>query len=129
MIAQLIASFNYVVHKADISPASTAEGGLYIPHTVGIVFYGKAGKNLTLYGRSLVAPDFLPKARIEDITLWPTLGDNVIVGAYALVIGNVTVGDESVVAPQCVATKSVPERTILVSTGKVRLHHVMAGDR
>ena len=128
MIAQLIASFNYVVHKADISPASTAEGGLYIPHTVGIIFYGKAGKNLTLYARSLVAPDFLPKTRTEDISLWPTLGDNIIVGAYALVIGNVSVGNESIVAPQCVATKSVPERTTLFSSGKIHSHHVTADD-
>src|SRR5207248_2299098 len=90
--ARVLALLNYAVHKAAIAPAARIGPGLYIPHTVGIVFYGHAGRNLTLYARAMVS-----SARVRD---WlgpvsedsPRLGHDVTVGAGSVVNGPVSIG-------------------------------------
>jgi len=45
----------------------------------------------------------------------PTLGDHVVLFAGARVLGGVTIGERSEVGPNCVVTRSVPPRSLVVA--------------
>ncbi len=87
----LVARLNFLVHKAAISPVSDIGGGLYVPHPVGIVLDADAGSNLVLFANAIVS--FGGEGPDRAATpIRPRLGDDVVVGAYAIVVGDVTVG-------------------------------------
>ena len=50
----------------------------------------------------------------------PTIGNRVVLGAGAKIIGNITIGDNSYVGANAVVTKSVPEYSTVVGTNQVR---------
>jgi serine O-acetyltransferase len=45
---------------------------------------------------------------------WPTLGDNVYIGAGAKIIGAIKLGDDVVVGANAVVTKDVPGQSLAV---------------
>ena len=49
----------------------------------------------------------------------PTVGDNVVVGAGAKVIGGLTIGDNVLVGVNAVVTNDVPSDSKVVATGGV----------
>lgn len=107
-LARLFALLNYVLHKANLSPAAHIGPGLYIPHTVGIVFHGTAGHRLTLYAYCQVAPSRPQPAfglRLDDA---PRLGHRVTVGAYSVLHGAVRVGDDVRIGPNVDVRQDLP---------------------
>lgn len=112
---RLVGWVNYVVHRADISPAAAIGPGLYIPHTVGIVFHGSAGARLALFAHACVAAGVPRLARHLGTADCPRLGDNVAVGAYALVLGAVVLDSGVRVGPQAVVTRDVPADCAVVA--------------
>lgn len=89
----------------DIAPAAEIGPGFRISHGVGTVIGNgvRVGRDcLLMHGVTLGAPD---QARISDM---PTLGDGVVIGAGACVIGRVQVGDGALVAVNTVVTRDVP---------------------
>ncbi len=119
VVARIVTGINYIVHKADISPASEIGGGLYIPHTVGIVFYGCAGEALTLYAVASVASSGVHPKKAVLHSGFPRLGNHVTVGAYAMVLGDIDVGDNCTVGPNCLLNESIPANTTLVSRQRI----------
>lgn len=106
--ALAVARWNQVVHKAWITPGCRIEGGLYIPHTVGIALHAHAGRNLTVYaGAAAVVAD--RRSELDVGADAPVLGDGVTLGAYAVVIGGVRLGSGVKVAPMAVVSGDVPE--------------------
>ncbi len=89
--AILVARLNLLVHKAAISPASEIGGGLYVPHPVGIVLDADAGANLVLFANAVVS-GAIERAAPTAEWVRPRLGDDVVVGAFAIVVGGVEVG-------------------------------------
>ncbi len=114
-VGRLLALTNAVIHKADVDPASVIGPGLYIPHPPGIVFRGKAGRNLTLFVHAIVGPRAPAPAGPGALALCPTLGDDVTVGAQATILGPTTVGDRARIGPHLVVTDPVPAGASVVS--------------
>jgi serine O-acetyltransferase len=106
--AHALARVNFLLHKAAIHPASRIEAGLYIPHTVGIVFHGEAGKRLTLYAGAVVDA-------AGGEAACPHLADDVSVGARAVVAGAVRLGRGVKLSPLAVVRKDVPSSTVVTS--------------
>jgi serine O-acetyltransferase len=52
----------------------------------------------------------------DDATAAPRLGDRVEVGAGAVIIGGVTIGDDARIGPNAVVTTNVPPRAMAVAT-------------
>ena len=95
----------------EIHPGATIGKGLFIDHGMGVVIGETAeiGDNCTLYqGVTLGGTG-------KDIgKRHPTLGDNVMVGAGAKVLGPIKISDNSKVAANAVVLKEVPENSTAV---------------
>lgn len=95
----------------EIHPGATIGKGLFIDHGMGVVIGETAeiGDNCTLYqGVTLGGTG-------KDVgKRHPTLGDNVMVGAGAKVLGPIKISDNSKVAANAVVLKEVPENSTAV---------------
>jgi serine O-acetyltransferase len=117
----IAARANRTLFKATINPGSIIGPGLYIPHTVGIVFQGQAERDLTLYHAAMVVA---AEAHQDDYGLpaaCPTLGARITVGAAALVQGAVSIGSDTLIGPHAVVTADVPPVS-LVTDGCLNPH-------
>jgi serine O-acetyltransferase len=94
----------------DILPGADIGGGCVIAHGVGIVIggYSVIGEDCTiLQGVTLGEVRF-------DSTDYPRVGDRVILGAGAKLLGGITVGDDAVVGAGSVVLEDVPAGGVAV---------------
>ena len=89
---------------------NTFDEGLTIYHPGNIVVNGncKIGKNLKLHGSNCIGNSGLDLAA-------PTIGDNVRLGAGAIVIGDVFIADDVTIAAGAVVVKSCYEKGALLA--------------
>lgn len=95
----------------EIHPAATIGKGFFIDHGMGIVIGETAviGQNCTLYhGVTLGGISSHPGKR------HPTLGDNVIIGAGAAVLGPITIASNARVGSNAVVVRNVPSNATAV---------------
>jgi len=91
-----ISRLNCLVHKVTIPPQSCIGPGCFLPHPAGVTFCGTAGHGLTLYSLAVCCPrDAFLSGPAENA---PRLKDRVTVGAHAVLLGPITVGDDTKVA-------------------------------
>jgi len=95
----------------EIHPGAQIGPNLFIDHGMGIVIGETAelGENVTLYHGVTLGGTSLNKGKRH-----PTLGDNVVVGAGAKILGAITIGDNSRVGANAVVVKSVPPDSVVV---------------
>jgi serine O-acetyltransferase len=89
----------------EIHPGAVIGKNLIIDHGMGVVIgeTSHIGNNCLIYhGVTLGGVDLNPVKR------HPTLKDNVVVGAGAKILGNITIGESSRVGANSVVIKSVP---------------------
>ncbi len=95
----------------EIHPGARIGRGFFIDHGMGVVIGETAviGDNVTLYqGVTLGGTSWKQGKR------HPTLGDNVVVGAGAKLLGPFTVGTDAKVGSNAVVTRQVPEGATVV---------------
>lgn len=111
--SKIFTLFNLVFFGIEISPRCYIGRGLYLPHTSGTVIGAwEIGENATIFqGVTLGAKEADFSYKIE---LRPVLGDNVIVGAGAKILGGIHIGDNAKVGANAVVTKDVPENSMAV---------------
>jgi serine O-acetyltransferase len=95
----------------EIHPAARLGPGLFIDHGMGVVIgeTAEVGKNVTLYQGVSLAGTSLKREKRH-----PTLGDNVVVGAGAKIIGGFTIGDNSRIGAGSVVVREVPPNSVVV---------------
>lgn len=95
----------------EIHPAARIGRGLFIDHGMGVVIGETAviGDDCTLYhGVTLGGTTWRKEKR------HPTLGNNVVVGAGAKILGPIVIGDNARVGSNSVVTKDVPANATVV---------------
>ena len=95
----------------DIHPGATIGKHFFIDHGTGVVIGETTiiGENVTLYqGVSLGGVSLQPGKR------HPTLGDNIVVGAGAKILGPIKIGDNVKVGANSVVTKDIPDNCVVV---------------
>ena len=100
-----------VLTGADIHPGATIGKNFFIDHATGVVIGETAeiGDNVSIYqGVTLGGVSTEKKKR------HPTIGNNVVVGAGATILGPVTVGENVRVGAGSVVVKSVPPNSTVV---------------
>ena len=107
VISQLARFFTGI----EIHPGAKIGKGLFIDHGMGVVIgeTTEIGDNCLLYQGVTLGGTGKDKGKRH-----PTLGDNVMVGAGAKVLGNFTVGSDSKIAAGAVVLGPVPENCTAV---------------
>jgi serine O-acetyltransferase len=101
----------------EIHPAAVLGRGLFIDHGMGVVIgeTAEVGENVTLLQGVTLGGTSLRREKRH-----PTLGDHVVVGAGATVLGAIRVGDHSRIGAGSVVVRDVPANAVVVGVpGKV----------
>ncbi len=114
-------------NNKDIHPAATLGPGLFLDHASSIVIGETAVVGarctllhaVTLGGTGKVVRG--DTTGLKNIQRHPKLGDGVVVGAGASVLGNIDVGDGAVIGAQAIVTQHVPAKATVVGINKVIL--------
>ncbi|MFC1913122.1 serine O-acetyltransferase [Chloroflexota bacterium] len=116
-IPRLISHISRFLTGIEIHPGADIGERFFIDHGMGVVIgeTSEIGDNVTLYqGVTLGGTSHQRKKR------HPTLGDNVVVGVGAKIIGNITIGDNTKVGAGSVVVDSVPaDATVVGVPGRV----------
>ena len=109
--ARAISQFSRFLTGIEIHPGATIGKGLFIDHGMGVVIgeTTEIGDNCTIYqGVTLGGTG-------KDVgKRHPTIGDNVMIGAGAKVLGPVKIGSNSKIASNAVVIHEVPEDSTAV---------------
>jgi serine O-acetyltransferase len=99
------------VTGVEIHPSATIGRGLFIDHGSGVVIGETAvlGNNVTLFQGVTLGGTGKEKGKRH-----PTIGDNVVIGAGAKVLGNITIGHHSMIGANAVVVRDVPEDSTVV---------------
>lgn len=95
----------------EIHPAATIGEGLFIDHGMGVVIGETAelGQNVTLYQGVTLGGTGKEKGKRH-----PTLGNNVLIGAGAKVLGSFRLGDNVLVGSNAVVLQPLPDNSTAV---------------
>lgn len=110
----------------EIHPAARLGRRLVIDHGMGLVIGETAvvGDDVTLYHQVTLGGTTLSHGKRH-----PTIGNNVIIGAGAKVLGNITVGDGARIGANTLIIKPVPAGTTMVAAPAHALDRVRAKPR
>lgn len=105
LLPRLVSQFSRWFTGIEIHPGAKIGEGLFIDHGMGVVIgeTTEIGDNCTLYQGVTLGGTGKDKGKRH-----PTLGNNVMVGAGAKILGPFTVGDDSKVAANAVVLSEVP---------------------
>lgn len=111
LIARLISTFNRWLTGVEIHPGAVIGRRFFIDHGMGVVIGETAeiGDDVTLYHGVTLGGTSWKKGKRH-----PTLGDGVVVGAGAKVLGPITLAAGSKVGSNSVVTRDVPEGATVV---------------
>ncbi len=106
--------FSHLVRQLtgiEIHPGASIGPGLFIDHGMGVVIGETAeiGADVTLYHGVTLGGTSLQKGKRH-----PTLGDRVVIGAGAKVLGAITIGADSRIGANAVVVKPVPSNSVVV---------------
>lgn len=110
-IARLVAEISRLLTGIEIHPGATVGQRLVIDHGMGVVIGETAviGDDCIIFhGVTLGGLKFDPVKR------HPTVGNKVLIGTGAKILGPITIGEGSLVGANAVVTKDVPPHTTMV---------------
>jgi len=95
----------------EIHPAAQIGRGLFIDHGMGVVIGETTviGHNVTLFQGVTLGGTGKERGKRH-----PTIGDNVVIGTGAKVLGNITIGRDSIIGANAVVLRDVPEHSTVV---------------
>lgn len=110
-IARFSSQLTRTLTGIEIHPGASIGSGFFIDHGMGVVIGETAeiGQDVTLYHGVTLGGTSLEKGKRH-----PTIGDRVVIGAGAKVMGAILVGDDSRIGANAVVVKSVPENSVVV---------------
>jgi serine O-acetyltransferase len=111
LLARIISQMNRSITGIEIHPGATIAKGFFIDHGMGVVIGETAeiGENCLLYHQVTLGGVSLEKKKRH-----PTLGNNVVIGTGAKVLGAITLGDNVKVGANAVVLKDVPANSVVV---------------
>ena len=112
-IAQLIKNINRVVYTCDIAYQVDIPISTKLPHQVtGVAMHPKTviGENCTIYQHTT----FGASHGENDNDGAPTLGNNVIVGVGATILGSIKIGNNVSIGAHSVVIHDVPDNAVVV---------------
>ncbi len=110
-LARFISQWARWLTGIEIHPGATIGTGIFIDHGMGVVIGETTviGKNVTLFQGVTLGGTGKEKGKRH-----PTLGSDIVVGAGAKVLGNITIGDHVSIGANAVVLQNVPDNSTVV---------------
>ena len=111
LLARIISQINRFLTGIEIHPCAKIGKGLFIDHGMGVVIGETAeiGNNVTLYQGVTLGGTGKEKGKRH-----PTLGNNIVVGSGAKILGPVTIGDNSKIGAGAVVLRDIDPNSTVV---------------
>ena len=118
LVARIISQLSRFLTGIEIHPGAKIGKNLFIDHGMGVVIgeTSEIGNNVTIYHMATlggIAPSINSNNQ-RQVKRHPTLGDCVVVGSGAQILGPVMIGANTKVGANAVVTKDVPENAVMV---------------
>ena len=118
LIARIISQTARFFTGIEIHPGAKIGKNLFIDHGMGVVIgeTSEIGNNVTIY-HAVTLGGISPSVESEkqkDKKRHPTIGDNVVIGSGAQILGPIKVGNGSRIAANAVVVNHVPENATMV---------------
>jgi len=109
--ARMISQFSRFLTGIEIHPGAKIGRRFFVDHGMGVVIgeTAEVGDDVLIYQGVTLGGAGLEKGKRH-----PTIGNNVVIGTGAKVLGNITVGDNSYVGANAVVIKDVPPNSTVV---------------
>ncbi|MFH1238869.1 MAG: serine O-acetyltransferase [bacterium] len=110
-LPRLISQVARLFTGVEIHPGAKIGKGFFIDHGMGVVIGETTiiGDNVTLFQGVTLGGTGKEKGKRH-----PTLGNNVVVGAGAKILGNITIGDDVMIGANAVVVRDVPSDSTVV---------------
>jgi len=110
-LARLLSQCSRFMTGIEIHPGAQIGKRFFIDHGMGVVIGETSiiGDDVLIYQGVTLGGTGLEKGKRH-----PTIGDNVVIGGGAKVLGNITVGDNSYIGANAVVIKDVPPNSTVV---------------
>lgn len=111
ILPRLLSQVTKIFTGIEIHPGARIGKGLFIDHGMGVVIgeTSVVGDNVTMYQGATLGGTGKERGKRH-----PTIGNNVVIGAGAKVLGNITVGDNVNVGANAVVIRDVPANSTVV---------------
>jgi serine O-acetyltransferase len=111
LLARVLSQVMRNITGIEIHPGATIGPGFFIDHGVGVVIgeTAEVGADVTIYHGVTLGGTSLQHGKRH-----PTLGDRVVVGAGAKLLGAIVIGDDCRIGANSVVVKSVPPNSVVV---------------
>ena len=118
LVARIISQLSRFLTGIEIHPGAKIGKNLFIDHGMGVVIgeTSEIGNNVTIYHMATlggIAPSINSNEQ-RQVKRHPTLGDCVVVGSGAQILGPVIIGTHAKIGANAVVTKDVPENAVMV---------------
>lgn len=120
LLPRLISQFSRFITGIEIHPGAKIGQGFFIDHGMGVVIgeTTEIGDDVTIYKGVTLGGTGKEKGKRH-----PTIGNNVVIGTGATILGSITVGDDVKIGAGSVVIKPVPNDTTVVGVpGRVVIH-------
>jgi len=111
LLGRTLSEFNRFLTGIEIHPGASIGRCFFIDHGAGVVIGETAeiGDDVLIYQGVVLGGTTLEKKKRH-----PTIGSNVVIGAAAILLGPITVGDGAKIGANSVVVKSVPPGATVV---------------
>jgi serine O-acetyltransferase len=126
LLARIVSQFNRTVTGIEIHPGATIGRRCFIDHGMGVVIgeTTEIGDDVLLYQGVTLGGTGKERGKRH-----PTIGNNVVIGTGAKILGNIMIGDHTKIGAGSVVIRSVPEYSTVVGVpGRVVRSGVDTGD-
>ena len=118
LIARIISQIIRFFTGIEIHPGAKIGKNLFIDHGMGVVIgeTSEIGDNVTIYHNVTLggSSPSIDSERQRHEKRHPTIGNDVVIGSGAQIIGPIKVGNNSRIAANAVVVKDVPENATMV---------------
>jgi serine O-acetyltransferase len=112
LIAEIISYYSRMITGIEIHPQATIGKKLFIDHGMGTVIGASSiiGDNVTMYHGVTIGGRGQKTGKRH-----PTIGNNVLVGANATILGNITIGDHAKIGANSLVIRDVQPSEVVVA--------------
>ncbi len=113
ILTKILFVLNQMLHSIEISYRAEIGPGFLIPHAQCIVIGASSiiGSNVTIEQGVTIGANI---DKSEKGRRQPTIGDNVLIGAGAKILGPVSIGNNSIIGANAVVVSDIPADSIAV---------------